>query len=571
MKKVNSFHYVRMNYMKYSVRERKGDILSDLLLYRGIESEEHRKAFLFPDYDSGTYDPFLMKGMDRSVERIYQAIKEKEHIVIFSDYDADGIPGGVILHDAFKKLGITHFENYIPHRHNEGFGLNKKAIVSFKENDTKLLITIDCGIANIKEVEFANSLGMDVIITDHHVPGKELPPAYAILDPKKEDCEYPEKMLCGSGVIFKLVQALFKKYGEEFGIKDGWEKWYLDMVGIATLSDMVPLTGENRIFAFYGLKVLKKTTRPGLSRLYEKLRINRNDITEDDIGFTITPRINAASRMGEPEQAFKLLSTDDEALADTYADALEHVNNERKGTVASLVKEIKKLLLERDTDSKSVIVIGNPSWRPSLLGLVANSLAEEYGKPAFLWGRDGEGVLKGSCRSAGNGSVIDIMNGAGDVFIECGGHDASGGFAVSGDSIHNLENALDKSCVDLSIKKVEKETFIDASISLEDVSWSLYKEIEKLAPYGTGNPKPLFLIKSARILEVKSFGKEKNHMEILFLDSNNRKLSAIRFFFSVDTLPGHVKAQGTTDIVVQVEKSTFKRYPELRMKIVDIL
>ncbi|MDP1625425.1 MAG: single-stranded-DNA-specific exonuclease RecJ [bacterium] len=566
----------RMARMKYSVRERSSDIVSDLLAYRGIVTEADRAAFLAPDYDAHTHDPFLMKGMDLAVERIYRAIKTGERIVIFSDYDADGIPGGVILHDTLKKLGYTNFENYIPHRHNEGFGLSLKAIEGFAERGTKLLVTIDCGIGNIAEVARANELGIETIITDHHLPHREdgrdvLPPAYAILDPKQADCGYPEKMLCGSGVMYKLVQALFKKHGEEFGVKPGWEKWYLDLVGIATLSDMVPLVGENRVFAHYGLKVLRKTARPGLTKLYEKLRLKRDDITEDDIGFTITPRINAASRMGEPEHAFKLLSTDDEALADVYADALEHVNNERKGTVASLVKEIRKLLAERDVESKKAIVIGNPSWRPSLLGLVANSLAEEYGKPAFLWGRDGDGILKGSCRSAGNGSVVEIMSGAKEMFREFGGHAASGGFALLPDSVHMLEDALCKSCEALFIEKDEKESFVDVAITLEDVSWSMYRDIEKLAPYGTGNPKPLFLIRKARIGSVKAFGKEKNHTEIIFDDSNGRKISAIRFFFSAENLPSHVTANSTADFVVQLEKSTFKRYPELRLRIVDIL
>ncbi|MBX4209544.1 DHH family phosphoesterase, partial [Candidatus Parcubacteria bacterium] len=373
--------------MKYSLREPLAekpaglsafsDTVANLLSARGVKTREEAEAFLSPDYDLHTHDPFLMKDMDRAVERVYKAIKSGEKTVIFSDYDADGIPGAVILHDAFKKIGFANFENYIPHRHDEGFGLNKAAIDGFKESGATLMITIDCGIADIDEVAHAKSLGIDAIVTDHHVPHDELPPAYAILNPKAAGCAYPEKMLCGSGVIFKFVQALFRKHGAEFGIKPDWEKWFLDMVGIATLSDMVPLTGENRTFAYYGLQVLKKTKRPGLSRLFEKLRVKREHISEDDIGFTITPRINAASRMGEPSAAFDLLSTDDEAKADAYADALEHVNNERKGTVAALVKEVKKILAERNVEEKRVIVLGNPLWRPSLLGLVANSLAEE--------------------------------------------------------------------------------------------------------------------------------------------------------------------------------------------------
>ncbi len=567
--------------MKYSLREAItdkpiefsafSDTVSHLLLSRGVKTLQEAERFLAPDYDLHTHDPFLMRDMDRVVERIYRAIKQGEKIVVFSDYDADGIPGAVIFSDALNKIGYTNFEIYIPYRHDEGFGLNIDAIKGFKEGGARVLITIDCGIADIDEVAFAMDEGMDVIVTDHHMPHEKLPRAYAILNPKVSGCMYPEKMLCGSGVIFKCVQAFFKKHGEEFGIKSGWEKWFLDMVGIATLSDMVPLTGENRTFAYYGLKVLKKTSRPGLSQLFSKLKVKREHLSEDDIGFTITPRINAASRMGEPVAAFNLLSTRDEALAGAYADALETVNNERKGTVAALVKEIKKVLTERDMSDKKVIVIGNPSWRPSLLGLVANSLAEEYNRPTFLWGRDGEGIIKGSCRSGGTASVLSIMHKRPHVFLAYGGHSASGGFEVSHEKIHVLADELEQAAHELGHEMEDRKEFFDAEITLDDISWDLYKDIEKLAPYGTGNPKPLFLIKNAYIDAIKSFGKEKNHTEIAFLDGNNRKISAIQFFIPVSALPSHAQPQSRVDLVAHLEKSTFKNYPELRLRIVDIL
>lgn len=576
--------------MKYSLRESIAekpaefavfsDTLSNLLVNRGLKTQATALAFISPDYGLHSHDPFLMRDMDKIVERVYKAIKNNEKIIIYSDYDADGIPGAVILHDTFKKLAVANFENYIPHRHDEGFGLNVEAIDEFKTKDAKLLITIDCGIGNIDEVAYANSLGIDVIITDHHELSEKIPPAFAILNPKSKDCRYPEKMLCGSGVVFKFVQAFLKRYGTEFGVPVGWEKWLLDLVGIATLSDMVPLTGENRTFAHYGLKVLKKTPRPGLAQLFQKLRVKREHLNEDDIGFTITPRINAASRMGSPDIAFNLLSTNDVVLAGAYADALEHVNNERKGTVASLVKEVKKILSERDVGNKKVIVLGNPAWRPSLLGLVANSLAEQYGKPAFLWGRDGGGVIKGSCRSGrgGNGNiatnVLSIMQKTPTSFLVFGGHGASGGFEVSNDSVHTLAPSLEDAAERLSVEIGDVETtknYIDAHISLEDVSWDLYNDIEKLAPFGVGNPKPLFLIKGAHIDAIKSFGKEGNHTEIIFRDLAERKISAIQFFLSRKSLPIHAVPSSRIDFVAHLEKSTFKNYPELRLRIVDIL
>jgi single-stranded-DNA-specific exonuclease len=557
--------------MHYTVREKKGDIVSGLLYHRGVQGEAEIAAFLSPNYDAQTHDPFLMKDMDKVVARLYRAVKEGEKIVIFSDYDADGIPGAVILHDLLKKIGCKNFTNYIPHRHDEGFGLNLKAVEKFGVEGAKLLITIDCGIADIEEAARAQELGIELIITDHHKPHDIVPVAFAILNPKMDGCAYPEKMLCGSGVIFKLAQAFLKKHGDEFGVPVGWDKWLLDMVGIATLSDMVPLTGENRIFAHYGLKVLRMTRRPGLLELFSKLRVRPENLNEEDIGFTISPRINAASRMGEPEHAFQLLSTDDRVVGSKCADKLEDVNAERKGTVASLVKEVRKILAERDMDSKNVIVIGNPTWRPSLMGLVANTLAEEYGKPAFLWGRDGEGIIKGSCRSGPGASVFSIMEKAADSFIGYGGHAASGGFEVKEDAVHYLEESLEKAWKSLDHTNQEVIKYADALISVDEVTWDLYKDIERLSPFGTGNARPVFLIKGAKIEAIKQFGKEKNHTEIVFSDRKGRRVTAIQFFLGVDDVPKHAVAGALIDVAVHLEKSMFKSYPELRLRIVDIL
>jgi single-stranded-DNA-specific exonuclease len=375
------------------------EILRKLLYYRDIKTKKDADIFLNPVYEEN-YDPFLMKDMDIAVDRIFRAIDNDEKILIYSDYDADGIPGAVILHDFFEKIGYKNFSNYIPHRVIEGFGLNIEAIDSFVEKKVDLIITIDCGISDIKEAKNIKENKIDLIITDHHLPkidskgDEELPEAVAILDNKIKGCKYPDKNLCGSGVVFKLVQALISKLStfnfinfKTKAIATGWEKWLLDMVAIATISDMVSLTGENRIFAYYGLKVLRKSPRPGLQKLLSITKVDQKNITEDDIGFMISPRINAASRMGIPEDAFLLLTTKDEKEADKYAIHLNKINDERKGIVASMVKEIKKHWKEFDPEKKrKVLVAGNPDWKPSLLGLVANSLLDEHDGPVFFGG-----------------------------------------------------------------------------------------------------------------------------------------------------------------------------------------
>lgn len=560
----------------YKIREKiNGDFIDHLLFYRNIKTPEAKQAFLNPNYNEHIHDPFLLKDAEKAAKRIVEAIEKNKKIVIYSDYDADGIPAGVIFHDFFKKIGFKNFINYIPHRHDEGFGLNTDAIDQFVKDKVDLLITLDCGISDIEAVKLAQENGMDVIITDHHEPHEELPTAFAIVNHKQKDCNYPEKILCGSGVGFKLIQAVLKV--KRFDMKEGQEKWLLDMVGIATLSDMVPLTGENRALAHFGLRVLKISPRKGLMRLLNHLKIPQKYLTEDDVGFMITPRINAASRMGIPMDAFKLLSTDDDNEAHTFVEHLDKINTERKSVVAGLVKEVKKIMKERHKDNvRNVIVMGNPDWKPSLLGLVANNLAEEFGKPAFLWGRDGDGIIKGSCRSGDTVSVVEIMNKSkAGTFIQYGGHFASGGFVVSNEAIHHLDDHLNASFDILKKENLVKEPdFIDMQISLEEVNWNTYADIEKLAPFGVGNHKPLFIIKDIKISGLKEFGKEKNHLELSFKKENGQMVNAIGFFMLADNFLNKdgeiIKIGDSIDLIATMEKSMFRGRAELRMRIVDV-
>ncbi|MBA3733354.1 single-stranded-DNA-specific exonuclease RecJ [Patescibacteria group bacterium] len=556
-------------------------LVRSMLFSRGIVDFETADKFLYPDYITHLHDPFLLKDMKKVVDRILKAIKKKEKIAIFSDYDADGIPGAVVLHDFFKKIGYENFVNYIPLRNEEGFGLNDDAIKNLCDQKVDLLITIDCGITDVGEVDYINECGMEVIITDHHIPGKKLPKAFAIINPKQKGDNYPEKMLCGSGVIFKVIQALIIKIKEEklFDWKDGQEKWLLDMVGLATLSDMVPLLGENRVLSYFGMKVLQKSPRIGLIKLFSLLKINSHTATEDDIAFMITPRINAASRMGIPRDAFQLLSTTDETEAGVLAEHLNKINDERKGVVGSMVKEIKKRLEERNEDMKHVFVFGNPEWKPSLLGLVANSFSDEHNRPVFFWGRegnkDGDSLIKGSCRAGGDTDVVSLMEKAngisGDVFVDYGGHKGAGGFSVLQKDIHTLEDRLNKAYEELSKeKKIIPDILIDKKLSLDEVNWSNYSQVEKFAPFGLDNPKPLFLFEDVEISVLKLFGKEKNHLELKFKNSKGKDVCAIAFFSTEEKFPVSVRAGKKINLVATMEKSQFRNFPELRLRIVDI-
>ncbi len=561
-------------------------LLRQLLYGRGIVSGEAAEAFLNPHYENHSHDPFALKDMEKAVGRVLKAVEQGERIAIFSDYDADGIPGGVVLHDFFKKIGYQNFENYIPDRHTEGFGLNGLAVEELAKRGAKVLITIDCGISDVDEALRAKELGLDLIITDHHLPGLVLPTAFAILNPKQADCAYPEKMLCGSGVVFKLIQALVKRLSDSPStmlgatkLTLGWEKWLLDMVGLATLSDMVPLTGENRVFAYYGLKVLRRSPRLGLNTLLGQLRLNRKDITEDDVGFSITPRINAASRMGVPMDAFKLFATSDEVEAGTLAKHLDKINDERKGKVASLVKEVRKVVEERSPSTGSgrqqprkVIVAGNPNWRPALLGLVANSLAEDMHCPVFLWGREGGVELKGSCRSSGSVDLTLLMQEASSVFSGFGGHKEAGGFSTTLEKVHLLEAELERAYEKVrSEYKGQEALCADAVLSLDEVQTRTWEEIGKLAPFGTGNPKPIFLFENAKIRKMEQFGKEKQHLKLTFAKTDGVWVNAISFYAKPEDFTSEAVEGKSVNLLANLERSTFGNRIELRLRIVDIL
>ncbi len=558
------------------------ELLNLLLKNRGILPED-REKFLNPHYEEHCYDPYLLKDMEKACARIYSAIEAGEKIVIYSDYDCDGIPAAVIMHDFFTKISYENFSIYIPDRHDEGYGLHADAIEEFIKNGVKLLITFDLGITAVDEVARAQDAGIDVIITDHHLPQDEVPKAFAIINPKQDECEYPDKMLCGAGLAFKLVCALIQKYGKEWEEKyptaaatprltAGWEKWLLDMAGLATLADQVPLTNENRIFAFYGLKVLQRARRPGLAELFRKAGVDVMRMNEEDVTFTLAPRLNAASRMDSPMRAFEVLSTFDPVVAKSHADHLAKINDERKSLVATIMKDVKKTLAKRD--KKKVIVVGNPSWRVGILGLVASKVAEEYKRPTFVWGSQGSDTIRGSCRLPNDASGVNVVSIMASLpansLLGFGGHAGAGGFSVSHEEVHFLEERLEVACADLSQDDESSEYMIDATITLDDVTPENFLVIDKLAPYGMGNPKPMFRFEKISPVIVKEFGKEKNHLELSFLTSRRRPVKAIAFFKTRDSYGDVISEGKPVDVIATFEKSTFAGRTELRLRIVDV-
>ena len=542
--------------------------LRTLLYNRNITSQSAAESFLHPSYETELHDPFLLHDMEAAVVRILKAMTENQKIVIYSDYDCDGIPGAVVLHDFFVAAGFSNFYNQIPHRHYDGFGLSVKAVEKLLvEQKPALIITIDCGTTDVEAVAKANELGIDVIITDHHEPKEILPKAVAIVNPKLGDT-YPFTGLCGAAVIFKLVQALLAR--GNFMIAPGLEKWWLDMVGIATIADMVPLRDENRTLAHYGLMVLRKSRRPGLQQLLRKQKTSQQHLTEDDIGFTIGPRINAASRMDTPEDAFFLLATKDEGEAGARLEHLEKLNTDRKSAVAQMTKEIHVRLKDVEV-MPEVIVMGNPEWRPSLVGLAANKLAEEYNRPAFLWGRDGNGVFKGSCRAGGGVSVVMLMNATPELFHEFGGHHASGGFSVRDERIHDLAAGLQGAYQLLgTAAKIVEPLLVDMELTLEAFSTELLRAQRQCGPYGCENRKPLYLISNVQAKEVVRFGKAKEHTKLTFATTGIVK-EAIAFFKTPEQFAIIPTTELPLSLLVHLEESFFMGRLQTRLRIVDIV
>lgn len=547
------------------------DLTAALLARRGIRSKEEAERFLSPSYEEHLHNPLLMTDMPKAAERLAQAILQKEKIAVWSDYDCDGIPGAVLMHDFLKKVDAD-FVNYIPHRHNEGYGVNEAGIEKLAKEGVKVLVTVDSGITDVAALARAKTLGMDAIVTDHHLPGEALPEAFAVVNPNaRADEPYPFRDLCGSGVAWKLVCAVLSVSPElRERVPSGWEKWLLDMVGLATIADMVSLTGENRVLARYGLLVLRKSPRLGLQKLCRVMRTEQRALTEDDIGFMLAPRVNAASRMGEARDAFRLFTTEDETEADTLAKMLEKANRERKAQAGAITRAAREKLRERG-DIPSVIVLGDPSWRPALLGLVANGIEEEYSRPVFLWGREGDESIKGSVRS-GSVHALNLMRAAEDAFEQFGGHAASGGFTVKSDAVFDLEDrlvsALARLMKDADTAPAE-ETRADAELSLEESAGRVLARIERLAPFGMGNPKPQFAVHSAPVHAISRFGKGQEHLKVE-LSVGSERLEAVAFFAkgALAKAADALAEGGQAHILAHLERDAFSRRGAVRLRLI---
>ena len=492
-------------------------VLANLLVNRGISTPSAASHFIKP-YLKDLHDPFSMKDMEKSVTRIIKALKEDERIMIYGDYDADGITTSALFINFFKCLE-KEVDFYIPNRFREGYGLNADAINKIHERGTDLIITGDCGINACEEVELANRLGMDIIITDHHEPVPPCPDAYAILNPKQEDCPYPFKDLAGVGVAFKLIIALRSELRkDEYSIKDLPNlKEYLDIVSIGTISDMSPLIDENHNMTKYGLKELTKSSNIGIEALKEVSGINGKDIGISDVGFILAPRINSAGRLGDASVGVELFTTHDRTRALEISAMLDRTNRERQLIQETIFREAREII-ESNTSSiedENVTVLSSPKWHQGVIGIVASRLAEEYYRPTILISIEGESA-KGSARSIRSFNIYEALFECRDLLSNFGGHEFAAGIALETKDISRFIQRFQE-VVDKRIKKedLSPSMTIDARIDFKELTADLIGNIENMGPFGLANPEPLFSAHGIEILgKPKLIGAKENHLKM---------------------------------------------------------
>lgn len=549
-----------------------------LLFNRGIKTREDTDAFFNPDYGTALHDPYLFADMGKAVARVLQAIFTGEKIIIYGDYDADGVCGSAVLHTALGALG-ARVEAYIPDRFSEGYGMNEKAVMKIvKEKETGMVITVDCGSSAVKEIALLHAAGKAVVVIDHHLLPPVPPAAFAMLNPKREGEPYPFQYLCATGIAFKFACALFATpFAKSAGVKEGAEKWLLDIAAIGTVADMVPLLGENRIIVKYGLMVIEKTKRIGLKELlsYPPARMmdspQKEGITARTIGFMIAPRINAASRMAHAVLSFELLTTQNVRTARALSEKLEGLNSERRRVVDVIMKEVESML-----DDASVLVAGNGEWPAGVVGLVAGRLTEKYGKPSFVYGGV-NGQYRGSCRGIGDFNVVEAMRFCEEkepgLFVAFGGHAMAGGFTIAREKAGRFAKLL----AAYGKEKLNKDALypvlaIDAETQPEDMSWELHDLLARFEPHGEGNKKPLFLLCGAAVVSARAVGQKKDHLKMKL--KAIAKDGAIIYFdcigFGLFSRAKDCQAGDAVDVVCELEANEYNGTRELQLKLKDM-
>jgi single-stranded-DNA-specific exonuclease len=469
------------------------EVLARLLIHRDIKNFSQSKSFFRPAIES-LYDPFLMDGMEVATTRVIKALTENQPICIYGDYDVDGTCSTALLYMFLKELG-ANVEYYIPKRLTEGYGLSQSGIDYVKSRNVSLLISVDCGITAVEETNYANELGIDLIICDHHQPKEQIPKAFAVLDPLKPNCNYPFKYLSGAGVAFKLAQGVSERIG-----KRELPMQYLDLVALAGAADIVPLVDENRVLVKEGLNLINNNPRPGIGALIDISNLSPGNLSSGQIVFTIAPRINAAGRLGDAERAVELFVTKDKNKAKEFANILESENYQRRKIDENTLGEALNIIENSlDLDVEIPIVLHQESWHPGVIGIVASRLVEKYYRPTVML-TTVDGVAKGSARSIANFNIYEALEKCQDVLIHFGGHKAAAGLAVEIDKLEEFKQKFSQVVKEsMSSEDFSPEIKIDSQLKFSEITPKFLRIIDQFAPFGPGNMRPVFLSEDVEI------------------------------------------------------------------------
>jgi single-stranded-DNA-specific exonuclease len=542
-------------------------VTEQILLNRGFKNEQQLEAFFVPDYDKDLNDPFLLNDMEKAVKRILKAIKKEEKICIFGDYDADGVTSSVLLVDFLKKEFQAKIFNYIPDREEEGYGLSKEALDIIRKKGANLIITVDCGITNNQEVDYANEKNIDVIILDHHNALNEIPKALAVIDPKNpQEKKYPFRELAGVGVAFKFLQALSEKSSKD---KKEKLKWYLDLVAVGTIADCVPLLGENRILVKFGLMVLSKTKRVGFKQLFQngKIKINENDLpTAQQVAFQIAPRLNAAGRMEKAQTAYDLLMESDQIRANKLAITIEKKNQERQKVTADILKNVKNEIKKLKKIPK-VIIKFSSKWKIGIIGLSAGKLTEEYARPVILLQEKGD-ILRGSGRSIPGFSLVEALGTQENLLTRYGGHDQAAGLTMDKNNFDKFVTGFIKEANKKLTKKLVKTLKAEIRVKFTEINHKLCQEILMLEPFGKENELPILFLGKIKVVKKRLLGNGEKHLK-LWIGENDESELLEAIAFGLGEGSGDLKIGDQIDLLFYLEKNNWNGFNGLQLRVLD--
>ena len=534
-------------------------LLATILVNRNIKEPKDIRLFLKPTRED-FHDPYLIKDMEIAVQRIIKAINNKEKVTIYGDYDVDGITSITVLKSFLSDIGLE-CKSYIPDRLEEGYGLNKNAIDSILKKGCDLMITVDCGISGNEEIDYANSLGIETIVTDHHEPGDKLPNAIAVIDNKRKDSTYPFRELAGVGVVFKLIQAL----GIKLGLKEETYLKYLDIVCLGTISDIVPLVDENRVIAKLGLMLVQQTRNIGLKSIINSSGYKKVDSTT--ISFGVAPRVNACGRMGMAEEALNLFLSKNINEVNELTKRLNEHNSLRQSIEKQIFEEVLKQIEENDLDKHKVIVLGGKNWHHGVIGIVSSKVTEMYFKPSILLSFEEDGMGKGSGRSIPGFDLHEALTKCGQTIEKFGGHSMAIGITLKKDKFEEFKNKFEQIAIDEHIERIVPIIKIDAKINLDDINKEMVESLKQLEPFGEANKMPIFLFKNLKIDSIRALSEGK-HLKLTLKDNNNI-INAIGF--NIGKLADEYRIGDKIDVVGTLEINTFNGVDNLQINIKDIM